>query len=160
MPLFLSTYQNKIDKKGRVSVPATFRAALAPQPFQGIVVFRSTKHPCLEGFDYDTMADLARRPDQFDLFSDDLDDLAAAIFGDSVQLPFDGDGRVGLPDALIAHAGLTDDAAFVGMGQKFQIWSPARLNARRDHAFKNIKDKGLTLPSITPARATTETGAA
>ncbi len=149
MPLFLSTHQNKIDKKGRVSVPATFRAALATQPFQGIVLFRSTKHPCLEGFDYDTMADLARRLDQFDLFSDDQDDLAAAIFGDSVQLPFDGDGRIGLPDILASHAELTDEAAFVGMGQKFQIWSPRLLNARRYQAFNNIRTKGLTLPSAT-----------
>lgn len=153
MPLFLSTYQNKIDKKGRVSVPATFRAALSGQSFQGVVLFRSTKHPCLEGFDFGTMADLAARLDQFDLFSDDQDDLAAAIFGDSVQLAFDTDGRIGLPDALAAHAGLTDEAAFVGMGQKFQIWSPMRLNARRDIAFKNIKDKGLTLPStVKPAK--------
>lgn len=150
MPLFLSTYQNKIDKKGRVSVPAPFRAALNLQPFQGIVLFRSTKHPCLEGFDYDTMVNLAQRLDQFDLFSDDQDDLAAAIFGDSVQLPFDGDGRIGLPDTLAAHAGLTDEAAFVGMGQKFQIWSPLQLNDRRDRAFDSIRKKGLTLPPASP----------
>lgn len=148
MPLFLSTYLNRIDKKGRLSVPASFRTALSDQSFQGIVLFRSTKHPCLEGFDYTTMAELSARLDQFDLFSDDQDDLAAAIFGDSVQLPFDGEGRVVLPESLMAHAGLSteSEAAFVGMGRKFQLWAPAALQSRRAAAAANIKTKGLTLP--------------
>ncbi len=148
MPLFLSTYLNRIDKKGRVSVPAPFRTALSGEPFQGIILFRSTKHPCLEGFDYTTMAELSARLDQFDLFSDDQDDLAAAIFGDSVQLPFDGEGRVVLPEALMQHAGIKheSDAAFVGMGRKFQLWEPGALKNRRQNATANIKSKGLTLP--------------
>lgn len=148
MPLFLSTHLNRIDKKGRVSVPASFRNALQTQTFQGVVLFRSSKHPCLEGFDYQTMAELAARIDQFDMFSDDQDDLAAAIFGDSVQLPFDSEGRIVLPADLMAHAGLGDDAAFVGMGRKFQLWQPSALAARRATAAKNIREKGLTLPAL------------
>lgn len=148
MPLFLSTYLNRIDKKGRISVPASFRSALSDQPFQGIVLFRSTKHPCLEGFDYTTMAELSARLDGFDMFSDDQDDLAAAIFGDSVQLPFDGEGRVVLPETLMQHASIKTEAeaAFVGMGRKFQLWNPTALKSRRDAAAANIKTKGLTLP--------------
>jgi MraZ protein len=148
MPLFLATHVNRIDQKGRVSVPAPFRTALASQPFQGVVLFQSTKHPCLEGFDFQTMVELSERLDHFDMFSDDQDDLAAAIFGQSVQLPFDGDGRIVLPGDLAAHAGLGDQAAFVGLGRKFQIWEPGRLMSRRSDAAKNIKAKGLTLPAI------------
>lgn len=94
------------------------------------------------------MADLAARLDQFDMFSDDQDDLAAAMFGDSVQLPFDGEGRIVLPDGLMAHAGIGEEAAFVGMGRKFQLWHPEKLATRRDHARKNIQQKGLTLPRL------------
>lgn len=148
MPLFLSTYLNRIDKKGRVSVPASFRGALQGQNFQGVILFRSSKHPCLEGFDYQTMAELSARLDQFDMFSDDQDDLAAAIFGDSVQLPFDGEGRIVLPADLMAHANLGEQAAFVGMGRKFQLWEPTALNARRTRAAENIRTKGLTLPAV------------
>lgn len=150
MPLFLSTFVNRVDKKGRLSVPAPFRSALQTQQFQGVVLFRSSKHPCLEGFDYQTMSELAARLDQFDLFSDDQDDLAAAIFGDSVQLPFDGDGRITLPDDLSKHAGIDEMAAFVGMGRKFQVWEPAALEQRRGNARTNIKTKGLTLPALNP----------
>lgn len=148
MPLFLSTTINRLDKKGRVSVPSAFRAALADQAFQGVVLFASTKHACLEGFDYGTMTELAARMDHFDLFSDDQDDLATTIFGASVQCPFDGDGRIMVPDTLIHHASLTDEVAFVGLGHKFQIWQPAALNARRESAARMIKTKGLTLPRL------------
>lgn len=146
MALFLSTYTNKVDKKGRISVPATFRAALADQPFQGIVLFRSAQHQALEGFSWSYMEQLSERLDNFDLMSAEQDDLAAAIFADSVQLPFDGDGRVVLPEALREFAGLEDQAAFVGMGRKFQLWNPALLEGRREAARENVKTNKLTIP--------------
>src|SRR5690349_10728529 len=119
MPLFLSTYINKLDKKGRVSVPAPFRAALSNEGYQGIVAFRSSHHPALEAFSWSFMEEIGRRLDHFDLFSDSQDDLATAIFGDSVQLPFDGDGRIILPEILLGHAQLKDSVCFVGLGPKF-----------------------------------------
>lgn len=146
MALFLSTYVNKVDRKGRVSVPAPFRAALAGQAFQGIVLFRSNSHVCLEGFARSAMEDLSARLDHFDLFSADQDDMATAIFGEAVQLPLDGDGRVILPAELVAFAGLEDQAAFVGLGRKFQVWNPASFEKRRSEARLRVRDKGLTLP--------------
>ncbi len=150
MPLFLSTYINKIDKKGRVSVPAGFRAALAGQSFQGVVLICSHAHSALEGFSFSMMSELSERIDEFDLFSDEQDDLATAIFGEAVPLPFDGEGRVVLPVELMEHAGVVDQAAFVGMGHKFQIWDPEALKSRRDRARENVRSKGLTLPKGRP----------
>ena len=146
MGLFLSTYVNKIDGKGRVSVPATFRAALAANPFQGIVVFRSRSHQALEGFGMDDMTEIAQRLDHFDLFSDTQDDLASMIFAEARQLPFDGDGRIVLPEDLRGFCGMADKAAFVGMGRKFQIWEPEALEKRLADARQNVQDKGLTVP--------------
>lgn len=146
MALFLSTYENKVDKKGRVSVPAPFRSALAGQAFQGVVLFRSHAHRCLEGFGMDTMEELAGRLDHYDLFSADQDDMATAIFGEAVQLPFDGDGRVILPAALMEFSEIGEKAAFVGMGRKFQLWAPALFETRKGQARTAVKDKGLTLP--------------
>ena len=158
MALFLSTYINKIDRKGRVSVPAAFRAALADQPFQGVVLFRSGQHQCLEGFGWAAMEEMSSRLDHFDLFSSEQDDLATAIFGEAVQLPFDGDGRIILPKDLgefaalfseneNAHEGVqSGQAAFVGLGRKFQIWSPEKFEARKNEARAAVKDAGLTLP--------------
>ncbi len=146
MALFLSTHLNKVDKKCRVSVPAQFRAALTGQAFQGVVLFRSNAHGALEGFPWSYMEELSERLDKFDLFSEAQDDLATAVFGEAVQLPFDTDGRIILPESLIKHAGITDSAAFVGLGAKFQIWEPAALEKRRAEARQQVKDKGLTIP--------------
>ncbi|MCB9988562.1 MAG: division/cell wall cluster transcriptional repressor MraZ [Rhodospirillales bacterium] len=146
MALFLSTYVNKVDKKGRVSVPASFRSALAAQAFQGVVLFRSHTHGCLEGFGMETMEELSSRLDHFDLFSAEQDDMATAIFGEAVQLPFDGDGRVVLPADLMDFAGIDEQASFVGMGKKFQVWAPEEFQARRSEARAGVQGKGLTLP--------------
>ncbi len=146
MALFLSTYVNKVDKKGRVSVPAQFRAALASESYQGIVVFRSNHHLALEGFSWSFMEEVGRRLDHFDLFSDSQDDLATAVFAGSVQLPFDGDGRVILPPELMEFAAIEGSAAFVGLGRKFQIWNPKTFRKRREDARGQVKAQGLTIP--------------
>jgi MraZ protein len=146
MALFLSTFVNKIDRKGRVSVPASFRSALAGQSFQGVVLFRSSMHECLEGFGMDLMEEMSSRLDAFALFSADQDDLATTIFGDATQLPMDSDGRIVLPPSLISFSQLNEQAAFVGMGRKFQIWNPVLFEQRRAEARAQVKSNNLTLP--------------
>lgn len=146
MTLFLSTAVNKIDKKGRVSVPSGFRAALSVQSFQGVVLFKSYSHDCLEGVGWGVMEDLSRRLDSFDFLSSEQDDLSTAIFAEAVQLPFDGEGRIIVPAPLVSFAGLSDQAVFVGMGNKFQIWSPEGFETRREKARERVKKDGLNLP--------------
>lgn len=148
MPLFLSTYANKVDKKGRISVPAPFRTTLSGQPFQGVVLFKATGHPCLEGFDFGTMDELSKRLDHFDLFSNQQDDLATAIFGEAVQCPFDSEGRIGIPTTLLDFAKIDEGATFVGLGRKFQIWDTAAFETRRADARTNVIRDGLTLPKL------------
>jgi len=153
MALFLSTYTNKIDKKGRVSVPASFRAAIGGQNFLGIVAFRSYRLPAIEAFSIDRMEQLSAGLDALDLFSDTQDDLAATIFADSHPLPFDSEGRVLLPEAFTDYAKLQGQAAFVGRGATFQIWEPKAFQAHQAEARKRALDRGMTLrlgPPDTP----------
>ena len=153
MPLFLSTFTNRIDKKGRISVPAAFRSALVGQAFQGVVLFKATSHACLEGFDYGTMAELSNRLDHFDLFSNQQDDLATSIFAEAVQCPFDGEGRIGLPESLLEYAGLNETVVFTGLGRKFQIWDAAAFDKRRVAARANVIKQNLTLPRLKSGEA-------
>lgn len=147
MGLFLSTTINRIDSKGRVSVPGSFRAALSEQPFAGIVLMKSPIHAALEGFAPAMMDDIAQRLDAFPLFSVEQDDLAAATLAEAMPLFFDGEGRIVLPDDLIEHAELKDEVAFVGLGRKFQMWTPAAWKKRRGSAQKSVRAKGLNLPA-------------
>jgi MraZ protein len=145
--VFIGTFENKVDRKGRVSVPAQFRQALAGQSFQGIVAFRSYRAAAIEACGIDFMERLNDgMSSSMDLFSDAHDDLAATIFADSQQLPFDGDGRIILPALFGGHAGISERAAFVGMGPIFQIWEPAALEAHKEAARARARSQGLTLP--------------
>lgn len=144
MGLFLSTYTNRVDKKGRVSFPASFRSALSGS--NSIVLFRSHNFQAIEGFSIEKMEDLSNRLDAFDIFSDTQDDLATTIFAEAVPLNIDGDGRILLPQELMEFAQLNDEASFIGMGKKFQIWSPTLLLERKEEARKQVKEKNLTLP--------------
>jgi MraZ protein len=148
LALFLSTFTNKVDRKGRVSVPATFRNALAGQSFNGIIAFRSFKLPALEGSGIDRMEEMSARIDALDEFSEDRDALSS-IFADAEQLPFDGEGRIMLSQALCQHAGIGETATFVGIGRTFQIWEPQRFEKHRDEMRERARRQGTTLP---PAR--------
>ena len=146
MALFLSTYTNKIDKKGRVSVPSQFRATLSSQSFQGVVLFRSNVHSCLEGVPWSYMEEVGKRLENFDFLSSEQDDLATTIFGSAVQLPLDGDGRIILPADLIEFSELADKVSFVGLGNKFQIWNPELFVRRQEIARRAVQSQGLTIP--------------
>ncbi len=122
--LFLSTYTNKIDKKGRVSVPASFRSFLSQQSFPGIIAYNSFINPCIEACGMDRMEFLNQAIDNLDPYSENRDAFATTILGGCVQLSFDGEGRIILPESLIEFASLAEQACFVGKGATFEIWSP------------------------------------
>jgi transcriptional regulator MraZ len=145
--MFLSTYVNKVDRKGRVSVPATFRTALSGQRFPGIVVFPSYKYPALEANSIDWMEELASRLDTLDKFSDEHENLEM-LFASSRELPLDTEGRIALPPDLAEHAAVTDSVAFVGVGRNFQLWEPTRFAEHAANLRERSRQQGTRIPSL------------
>lgn len=145
LALFLSTFVNRIDRKGRISVPAQFRTVLGAQSFSGVIVFPSFVAPAIEASGIDHIERLSAGIDQFDPFSDEHDAFAISILADSHQLPFDSEGRIMLPDVLREHAGMSDRAAFVGRGATFQIWEPEAFRACQEEARKRARDGRTSL---------------
>ncbi|HWY62498.1 MAG TPA: hypothetical protein VNW15_11410 [Rhizomicrobium sp.] len=143
---FISTVIGSLDSKGRVCVPATYRHILAAQNTSGLYVCPSFSEPALEAFGQTLLeAVQARLATQDPFFSPSHDDQATAIIARTQLLVADEQGRVRLPDALIAHAKLKDRVAFVGKSAKFQIWdwdtygpveaeAVARVKARLERA--------------------------
>ena len=122
--LFMDTVINKVDSKGRVYLPADYRA-IVKELGSEIVCYRSLVSPCIEGCVEDLLEKLAAEiEDSNDFFSQTQDDLTNLIFGDAKRFVFDSTGRIVLTDKLLKHADITDTAVFVGKGRKFQIWSP------------------------------------
>jgi MraZ protein len=141
MDRFVSTFTNKIDAKGRVSIPASFRAVLERDGYAGgIYCYPSLDAPALDagGERLAQKIDglLAGLPD----YSDERDQLSVALYGDVQILTIDQDGRIVLPEVLRAHAGLTTQVTFVGLGDKFQMWEPARFADRRARAREKVQD--------------------
>lgn len=125
---FISTVTGVLDAKGRVCIPAPFRQILAEQGTKGVYVCPSFADPAIDGFGDLLMGAVAERLAAADpFFSAAHDDQAQAVLAASTLLTLDEQGRVRLPDPLIAHAAIGDRVTFVGMGRKFQIWDPERL---------------------------------
>ena len=128
MPLFVSTFVNKLDAKGRVSIPAQYRQILAQQELGALYCIPSFVSPSLEAFGNTLLSQFQQRLDKYDpLFSENYDEEAQVVLAAAQSLNFDDEGRVRIPDDLIAHAGITERVAFVGLGQKFQMWDPVRF---------------------------------
>ena len=148
MDRFVSTFTNKIDAKGRVSVPAPFRAVLERDGYAsagstGIYCYPSLDAPALDcgGERLAQKIDglLACLPD----YSIERDELSVALYGDVQVLSIDGDGRIVVPEGLRAHAGLGDaggQVTFVGLGDKFQIWEPGAFDERRKAAREKVQE--------------------
>lgn len=139
--LFLDTVYNKVDTKGRVSLPADYRS-IVKELNSEIVCYRSLTAPCIEGCVEDLLEKLAAEIEtSTDFFSQTQDDLTNLIFGDAKRFTFDSTGRIVLSEKLLKHANITDTAVFVGKGRKFQIWSPENWEQEekriREQVLKN-----------------------
>lgn len=150
MPVFLSNFVNRVDKKGRVSVPASFRAALGSDA-SGIVVFRSLQNEALDGCSIGHLELLSQSLDKQDLAPDVYELIETTIFGGSVQLPFDGEGRITLPHPLAAAVGIEDEVAFVGRRKTFQLWNPKKLAAHDAAARSAARARDISLSKIIAA---------
>ena len=144
----MDTVLNKVDAKGRVSLPADYRA-IVKETGSEIVCYRSLSSPCIEGCLEDLLDKLATQmEDSLDFFSATQDDLTNLVFGDAKRYSFDSTGRVMLSEKLLKHAQITDSAVFVGKGRKFQIWNPENWEKEE----KRIREQVLKVrPSLKEA---------
>src|SRR4029079_6454602 len=123
--MFISTYVNKVDRKGRVSVPATFRSTLATHRYPNVLIaIPSVRLPAIECTGSDRMEEMQERIETLEQFSEEYENLSL-LFADATPLTIDGEGRVILPEQLKEHAHIADEVAFVGLGAMFQLWDPA-----------------------------------
>lgn len=144
MTLFISKYSNNLDKKGRVSVPASFRSILSGQSQTSVILYPSIRHRCIEGCSYTRLESISKAIATLDPYSEERDAFETIILAESVQLSFDNEGRVILPKPLVSYASLDEQVIFVGKGEVFEIWNPQDFDEYLQKA-KNIAmvNKGI-----------------
>ena len=148
MNLFLSQYLNKIDKKGRVSLPSTFRSVLPKDNKNELVLFKSLKLNAIEGCSYERINKIADRIDKLDIFSDDQDDFATSIFSEIIPTNLDKEGRFLIPESLKKFAGISSKATFIGQGFYFQIWEPNAAIIKQKESRKRLVKEKKSLSAI------------
>ena len=134
--MFLSTFENKLDKKGRVSVPASYRAYLSSLGYNGIICFPSFNNQSIEAWSQDRIEKISNTIDSLNPFDEKKDYFATSILSESTNLQFDGEGRILITQKLLKHAKIKNSMLFVGQGKTFQIWEPTAFEKFRVSAKK------------------------
>lgn len=128
MDRFLSSAVNRIDAKGRVSVPAHFRSILQKRGYTELYALKALDVPALNVGGQDLLDRYETRMEQEDPFLQLADDMSFHVHGDSAFLKLDQDGRITVTDFLREQTGVTTEVAFLGRGNFFQIWHPDELS--------------------------------
>jgi MraZ protein len=122
--MFLGDYQHTLDAKGRVSLPAKFRADMT-----GKLVIAKGFEGCLAVYSVDEYTEfvgtLMAKPD----FDQEVRLLRRKLTAGAQEVEFDSAGRISLPQQLRDYAGLKKDVAITGNGNRIEIWDSERWAA-------------------------------
>lgn len=140
MDRFVSSYTMRLDAKGRVSVPAPFRAVLTKDGLDGAFCLPAIDAAAIEAGGKMLIEEIDRLIATLPPYSPERDEMSTALFGSSELLKLDPEGRVMLSETLKRHADITDSVTFVGLGHKFQIWEPDRFRRHLDEAKARMRD--------------------
>jgi len=134
--MFISIFENKLDKKGRVSVPASFRSYLSNLGYNGVICFPSFNNQSIEAWSQDRIEKISNAIDTLNPFEEKKDFFATSILSESSSFQFDNEGRILLTQKLLKHAKIKNSMLFVGQGKTFQIWEPTAFEKFRVTAKK------------------------
>jgi MraZ protein len=151
---FVSTFTNRLDGKGRVSIPASFRLVLARDGFEGLYCCPTLDRMAIDAGGNAFRDRIKGSLAQFEPFSEEYEQLSTTLIGESEILKIDQDGRTVLSQSIMECAGVTDRVTFVGQGFKFQIWEPERFAVYREEAMTKVR----ALRSQLGARANSKRG--
>lgn len=139
MDRFVSHFTSRLDAKGRVSIPASFRAVLARDGFEGLYIHPALDTPALDAGGNALLAEIDRLLHGLSPYSEERDQLSTALFGTSEILKLDSEGRIVLTESAKVHAGISGAVAFVGLGSKFQIWEPEAFRVHLEAARAKVR---------------------
>ncbi|HXZ45326.1 MAG TPA: division/cell wall cluster transcriptional repressor MraZ [Pseudolabrys sp.] len=152
MDRFVANFTLRLDSKGRVSIPSSFRSVLARDGFEGLYCYPALDRPAIDAGGRALMVEIEALIGRYAPFSDQRERFAMALYGTSETLKIDNEGRVVLSETLKLHAGITAAVSFVGLGHKFQIWEPGRFQSELAEATQKVRELKGELSSQVAAR--------
>ena len=139
MERFLSHFTHRFDAKGRISIPAPFRAVLMKDGFEGLFTSPALEAPAQDCGGKALLAEIDALLGSMPPYSAARDAFATALLGAGEILRMDSEGRVLIDERTKARIGLTNEAVFVGQGHKFQIWRPESFEAHLEDSRARLR---------------------
>ena len=117
-------------------MPASFRSHLSNLGYNGVVCYPSFNNSSIEAWPQDRIEKISNAIDALNPFEEKKDFFATSILSASINLQFDSEGRISIPEKLLKHTKIKNNVLFVGQGKTFQIWEPIifekfRVSARK-----------------------------
>lgn len=150
MNRFLSNATNRIDAKGRVSVPAHFRSVIASMGGKDLYAQCALGLPALNVSDETQLERWEARLAQIDPLDPFAGDLETQVYANGTLLKMDSDGRIMVTDFIRKYTGITEEVTFSGQGTYFRIWEPQAFEAYRDEALKRLLERRQAMADLTP----------
>ena len=154
----------KVDSKGRVSIPASFRRVVekgdpdwsAGQRPNLIIVYGLDKQPQLDCYTIEAMDEIEARIARMQPGTIERKMMERIFHGRAMDTQIDEDGRIVLPKVLRDKIGLEGEAFFIASGDYFQIWKPdtyTAIEAARAEAWMDEQDEDFDIRTLLPSLA-------
>ena len=137
--IFQGEFNNSIDPKGRLSIPARFRESLTEQFGGERLMVTKNQDEGVSAYPLAHWEELVRNVDALNP-GPQKTAVMRLIIAPAVECGFDKQGRILIPESLRAHAGLQKDVVVVGMDQKIDIYSQNRHEEVTRRAMEFLLD--------------------
>jgi MraZ protein len=142
MGRFLSNATNKIDAKGRVSVPSAFRNVLASEGIEELYCLQDIHYPAISIGGPELLARYEMRLQDPDPFSPEKNEMSLLIHGGGIFMKLDSEGRLMVTDFIRSHTGIEGEVTFVGRADYFQLWRPEGFAEAQKAAREELRKRG------------------
>ena len=134
---YFGRYVNKVDKKGRVSIPAAFRALMLEEGQANCFICYHSDFDYLEVFSESYIDMLDEKISTYTVGSEERISLETKYFANMQEIKLDTEGRIILPRDYVERASIGSEVLFAGMRDRFEMWCPERYDGT--HAQRMAK---------------------
>ena len=147
--MFKGTYRHRLDAKGRLPIPAPFRRALAAERSRGLVA--TLVDQCVAVYPETEWRKLEDALRGMPAFNRQSKALSRHLASRATDCALDGQGRILLPAALRAAAGLAQEAVVIGVIDRIEVWPPGAWEDFLRESERLLEDVSLDVPWPVPS---------
>lgn len=115
---FRGRYLHKLDEKGRLIIPKTYRDLLGLE----FIIGKDVNFNCLTIYTNDEMKKINNELEGKSSFDSEARTTQRDFYGNSDDCSVDKQGRIMLPGWLMEMAGINKDVWLVGIGNAIEVW--------------------------------------